>query len=309
MPSRRQIREAAVQLLYSADFDGRTTPDLPGDAFWDLVAGPDRMRLMSSTARALLHAAHGQDTRVRSFAERWQSLRPRVIAHPSGDVSASALDRIDELTPAWSAALAALERLPKPADDPAALVPLQSALDAVFLHNRTLLAACGRMPEPTDLPSPLRGWLEPVEAAVRKLRECCARIDAVEHAENHPDDAGLNPIRNARNELLEWRLRSEETARRVLARLDPIDAEIAGTVEHYSPERIDAIDRAILRLAIDELMGGDTPTKVVINEAIELAKRFGTSESGRFVNGVLDPIAHKTGKPREETFTPVPADE
>jgi len=53
------------------------------------------------------------------------------------------------------------------------------------------------------------------------------------------------------------------------------------------------VDRAILRLAIHEIRQGEAPLKVIINEAIELAKRFGTTESGRFVNGVLDRIGHE----------------
>jgi N utilization substance protein B len=49
-----------------------------------------------------------------------------------------------------------------------------------------------------------------------------------------------------------------------------------------------AIDRAILRLAIHELRATDTPPKVVLNEAIELAKKFSSEDSGSFVNGILD---------------------
>ncbi len=60
-------------------------------------------------------------------------------------------------------------------------------------------------------------------------------------------------------------------------------------------KRLAAIDRAILRLAIHELNGKDTPAKVVLNEAVELAKRFSSEESGAFVNGVLDAV-HKSLK-------------
>jgi N utilization substance protein B len=304
MPSRRQIREAAVQLLYSADLEGLALPDLPGDAFWDLVAGPDRMRLAASTSRAVLHAAHGQDTRVSTFANRWQSLRPRIQSHPDGDPPVGALDRIAELIPAWSASLASLDRLPKAADDSAALGPLESALNSAFQHNHPLRAAIARFFDALDEATALRGWLEPVTSATRKLQECCDRIHAVEHPETASDEAGMKTIRNARIELQQWRRRAEETARRVLTHLDAVDAEIADTVEHYTPERIDAVDRAILRLAADELLYSDTPTNVVINEAIELAKRFGTSESGRFVNGVLDRIArHAGGNPNESPTT------
>jgi transcription antitermination protein NusB len=71
------------------------------------------------------------------------------------------------------------------------------------------------------------------------------------------------------------------------------DELIRQYVEHWDLERMAVVDRNLLRLAIYELMWAeDVPAKVVINEAIEIAKKFGTRESSRFVNGVLDRI-HK----------------
>ena len=67
-----------------------------------------------------------------------------------------------------------------------------------------------------------------------------------------------------------------------------LDEIIAGHCENWRLERLAAIDRAILRLALHELRGGETPGKVVMNEAIELAKKFSSLESSGFVNGILD---------------------
>jgi N utilization substance protein B len=68
-------------------------------------------------------------------------------------------------------------------------------------------------------------------------------------------------------------------------------------VEHWDLERMAVVDRNILRLAIYEMLWGeDVPSKVAINEAIEIAKKFGTAESSRFINGVLDRI-HKELRP------------
>jgi len=74
-----------------------------------------------------------------------------------------------------------------------------------------------------------------------------------------------------------------------------LDATIVKHADHWRFERLAAIDRAILRLAIHELNGKDTPAKVVLNEAVELAKKFSSEESGAFVNGVLDAV-HKSLK-------------
>ena len=67
-----------------------------------------------------------------------------------------------------------------------------------------------------------------------------------------------------------------------------LDAMIVKHCENWRFERLAAIDRAILRLAMYELRDNDTPAKVVLNEAIELAKKFSSEDSGKFVNGILD---------------------
>ncbi|MCG8555870.1 MAG: transcription antitermination factor NusB [Proteobacteria bacterium] len=76
-----------------------------------------------------------------------------------------------------------------------------------------------------------------------------------------------------------------------------VDRAIAAVSEHWRLERMDCVDRNILRLATYELMMlADVPARVTLNEAIELAKRFGHEGSAAFVNGVLDRVAAEQGK-------------
>jgi transcription antitermination protein NusB len=72
-----------------------------------------------------------------------------------------------------------------------------------------------------------------------------------------------------------------------------LDQTIAMHCENWRFERLAAIDRAILRLTIHEMSAAETPPKVILNEAVELAKKFSSEESGAFVNGVLDSV-HKS---------------
>lgn len=72
-----------------------------------------------------------------------------------------------------------------------------------------------------------------------------------------------------------------------------IDRTIAALTTDWPLERLANTDRTVLRLAAYELLHTDTPPQVVINEAVELAKRYGTEDSGRFVNGVLGAIARR----------------
>ncbi|MFN8105735.1 MAG: transcription antitermination factor NusB [Acidimicrobiia bacterium] len=78
----------------------------------------------------------------------------------------------------------------------------------------------------------------------------------------------------------------------VEARRDELDAEISDVAEHWTIDRMPPIDRAILRLALFELVGlPDVPEGASINEAVELAKCYSTTDSSRFVNGLLGRLA------------------
>ena len=77
------------------------------------------------------------------------------------------------------------------------------------------------------------------------------------------------------------------------------DELISKFAVNWRLERIAAIDRAVLRLAMYELRGSETPHKVIINEAVDLAKKFSSEESGSFVNGILD--AYHKSLPAKES--------
>jgi len=93
-----------------------------------------------------------------------------------------------------------------------------------------------------------------------------------------------NAVRPERDEFL------EQLVRGTVEKSGEIDALISGHAEHWRIERMPAVDRNILRLAIYELRNTETPPAVAIDEALELARRFSTEESVQFVNGVLDAV-------------------
>lgn len=82
----------------------------------------------------------------------------------------------------------------------------------------------------------------------------------------------------------------EQLVRGTVEKSGEIDALISGHAEHWRIERMPAVDRNILRLAIYEMRNTETPPAVAIDEALELARRFSTEESVHFVNGVLDAV-------------------
>jgi transcription antitermination protein NusB len=85
-----------------------------------------------------------------------------------------------------------------------------------------------------------------------------------------------------------------DLAHDTVRRLPVVDELIAGTAEHWRPERMAVLDRLILRMATCELLQtGGTPPAVIINEALELARTFSTEDAVKFINGMLDGIRKK----------------
>lgn len=112
----------------------------------------------------------------------------------------------------------------------------------------------------------------------------------------------LNPAANtaADREMLELRLddlQIREFAKSLLAgvrsRRDALDEAIQAAARNWELHRMAATDRNVLRLGAYELLYGDVPERVAIDEAVELAKRFGTAQSASFVNGILDHLMHR----------------
>ena len=108
-----------------------------------------------------------------------------------------------------------------------------------------------------------------------------------------------------------WRMaRAEKTTRALANELfensvkcaAELDAMVAGHAQNWRLERMAVIDRAILRLAACELRTGKTPPKVVLDEAVELAKSFSSEDAAGFVNGVLDALLKSL--PKEQAARP-----
>jgi len=85
----------------------------------------------------------------------------------------------------------------------------------------------------------------------------------------------------------------------VMEHLEEVDAAIIEHLKDWDFERLGAIERATLRLAAYEILFGELDSAVVINEAVEITKAFGTEQSPKFINGVLDAIA-KDKKAKEK---------
>ncbi len=122
-------------------------------------------------------------------------------------------------------------------------------------------------------------------------------------------DVGSSPIEEAIEVILADAVHLDQKVRAYAAQLakgvwqerGQLDALIQSVSPHWTVERMAAVDRNLIRIALYEMLHSpDVPYRVAINEAVELAKEYGTAESSRFVNGVLGALVRKLSLEEQE---------
>jgi len=127
-----------------------------------------------------------------------------------------------------------------------------------------------------------------------KARECAFQMLYQWDITREPMDSVAGLFWQVRTATPETRTMAERLARGGQAEVARLDEAIAAASTNWRFERIAAVDRNILRIAAYELMKEpQTPSSVIIDEAVEMAKRFGEADSPPFVNGVLDAVMRK----------------
>ena len=283
---RRNIREAAIQFLYLADIeDGPEAGDME-EAFWQMIQESSLNKLNLAKAKAILHVAQGRGNRTLKFEQLATAIQPELKANPEAQGLYVSLQQLVTLEDTLSQQIDTLQSiLQNKSTNP---VP-DHAIDEVIEINQGLIQArLAWMETASDYPN----WtakLEPINATIAHLARSSQRLASIEDPDSTIVD--FAHLRSSSAELSTFRRETQEVVGQILEHKEKIDADLARIIENYAPERVDPVDRAILRLAVYELqMSDDIPRAVTINEAIEIAKKFGTSDSSRFINGILDAL-------------------
>jgi len=128
----------------------------------------------------------------------------------------------------------------------------------------------------------------------RRARELALQALYAHEVSDNQVDAVLDDLSKEEmvdEEMLEF---AKHLIRETVDRSNALDQEVIPLVKNWEFSRVALIDRLVLRLAVCEILHfQEIPPKVTINEAIDLAKKFSTEESGRFVNGILDALYKK----------------
>ena len=128
----------------------------------------------------------------------------------------------------------------------------------------------------------------------REAREIAFRATYQSDVTGEPIDRCLGEIVDEMDVRDDVKQFAASLVRSVAEHRNEIDAAVTRIARNWSLGRMAATDRSIIRLAAAELLyHGETPTRVALDEAIEIAKKYGMETSGSFVNGILDRIAHE----------------
>lgn len=292
MASRRQIRQAAIQFLYCADLESGDDPSSLREAFWQFITESDRRALVLATWRTIQHLNIGREQRRGEFSERLPAALATLKAEPDLEDDARKLQRVADLETEWDSVIASLSRLKKDGDDDAVVQEFSPLIDRLFLVNRELILTRVEVSRILSDEPRLRPRLEPILGTITRLGRISERLRMIEDPEQFPEQADLTRLRESRADLRSLQETVDTLVDQVLSKKEEIDGTLHTVIDNYAPERVDPIDRAILRLATWEIRFDDNvPAPVAINEAIELARQFGTTDSPRFVNGILDRVA------------------
>jgi N utilization substance protein B len=120
-----------------------------------------------------------------------------------------------------------------------------------------------------------------------------------------PIDVALKDFWAEKDPIEREKTYAEEIIKGVVQRKDELDDRLSQYAKRWDSERMGAVDRTVMRVALFEMLyREDVPPVVSINEAVHFAKDFSSFQSGRFVNGVLDRIRKEIDRPARTTYKP-----
>lgn len=297
MIPRRKIREAVVQLVYCTDFEGSTPNPEAREAFWTLLNEDDIEAISIAQAKALIHLCSGRDIRVEALEKRQPAvdevMKPLAETEPLRNLIKS-LVAAEKM---WMSDFHEVTRRIKSTSE-AEKRELPKIIAELLVNDRALKSRREAIKlQALDFPA-FQHALDPIISSLRKLQNLSDRAQLIgdpDNYGNHPAVAHLRPKVEDQKAL---RTQVEDMANAISRHQAEIDRHIASLSENYAPERINPIERCILRLGVYEILYvPDVPPAVAINEALEITKAFSTEDSFRFVNGILDTVAK--GLPQE----------
>lgn len=294
MSSRREIREAAIQFLYCNDLEQGAPASEASDAFWELLLESDFTKLTKASVKSVLHLNQGRHKRYTKLVQQSPQLEAFIAADPDAKKLGRALTAIIKSENKWQALIDSLGRIYNPQNEEIQ-TDLSDTLNQIYLLNKTLIEQRQTwITQLEDFPH-FKPKAESVSSSISALKRVSDRILMVQNPTLFPKHSDVSHLVSTAEKIQSLRLLVDQKVQLVIANKLSIDEMIHTVVDNYVPERINPVDRAILRLACAEIMFDETlPAPVSINEAIEISQKFASTDSSKFINGILDKISKTT---------------
>jgi transcription antitermination factor NusB len=286
MLKRRNIREAAIQFLYLADLESGPDASEMQEAFWEMIQENSLKKLNQAKAKAILHVTQGRESRILKLGQLASDAESQLKAAGVTPQITQALRQLLTQEDQLSESILRLKsRVESKSNEPIPGHLIQAVADTNDSLIQARLAWLEQLADEPDFAQKL----EELNASITHLGRISQRLASIDDPESSIGD--FAHLRDSSADLLKFREQTQALITSVLEHKEAIDHALAAVIENYAPQRVDPVDRAILRLATNELqMSNDIPRAVTINEAIEIAKKYGSSDSARFINGVLDAV-------------------
>ncbi len=291
MHSRREIREAAIQFLYCIHLEDGAPAQQTTEAFWELLLEDDFTKLTKASVKSVLHLNQGRLTRFNKLVEKSPELQSILSADPKARKLSLALNAVLKSENLWQSQIDSLKRLFNPSDQDVS-GDLAETLKKVYLLNNTLQTQRQRWDEQLADHPQYKLKTESVAASISALGRVSDRIIMIQDPTRFPNHGDVKHLINTAAKMTTFKTAVNESVALVTGNMTDIDNQINKVVENYKPERIDPVDRAIMRLGVAEILfNTEVPNPVAINEAIEISQLYGSSDSSKFINGILDKVA------------------
>lgn len=286
MLKRRNIREAAIQFLYLADLESGPDASEMQEAFWEIIQENGLKKLNQAKTKAILHVTQGRENRIPKLSQLACEAQSALKAAGATPQTIQALRHLladeDKLSESIQRLKSCVESKSNEPIPDSLIQAVANANDSLIDTRLTWLEQIADQPH-------FEQRLEELNASINRLGRISQRLVSIDDPESSIGD--FAHLRESTADLLAFRQQTQTLVTSILKHKEGIDQALGAVIENYAPQRVDPVDRAILRLATYELqMSKDIPRAVTINEAIEIAKKYGSSDSARFINGVLDAI-------------------
>ncbi len=271
-----------MQLMHST----QTNSEEAGDP-WPLILAQPEGKIIRTRARALLHLQQNRPGRLKPvFAQRVTAppLLESFLDEKSAGRQLRNLLAAEVKLPDLLDLLRRQLKSEKEPDD------IEETMERIRECNQTSLENLLALEQALGPRDACPQALQPLAKALPPLRETAQLLRSL-LSENLPELREVDSLREAIAERDTLQQETQDLQALVKTHLESTDELLAQHIENFSPERLAQVDRAVLRLAATELKHcPDIPPAVSINEAIEVARRFGGIESAGFVNGILDKL-------------------